>query len=199
MKKILFLLSALIVSIAIQAQTFEEFKKQRADEMAAMKQKQEEFINRMQNEFNDYVKQRDQEFADFLKKQWEQFNVMKGIAPPERPKPSETPEYKPEPAREGQWSKMPVIKPPVNVKKEMQKEIKEKLNKIYPLKNLEIRSLEEEKHHAAKETEMPVKKISKKVKAKKETTEEEQEEEHKKEDVKEEKPSEKQTVLEKTE
>jgi hypothetical protein len=124
MKKILFLLSALIVSIAIQAQTFEEFKKQRADEMAAMKQKQEEFINRMQNEFNDYVKQRDQEFADYLKKQWEQFNVMKGIAPPEKPKPAETPEYKPEPAREGQWLKMPVIKPPVNVKKEMQKEVK---------------------------------------------------------------------------
>jgi len=84
-------------------------------------------------------------------------------------------------------------------KYQMQKEIKEKLNKIYPLKNLEIRILEEEKHHAAKETEMPVKKISKKMMTKKEKTEEELEEDHKKEDVKEETPSEKQTVLEKTE
>ncbi len=69
--------------------------------MAAMKQKQQEFIKRMQNEFNEYVKQRDQEFADYLKKQWEQINLMKGIAPPERPKPVVTPEYQPEPAREG--------------------------------------------------------------------------------------------------
>ncbi len=124
MKKLLILISAIFVCTMIKSQTFEEFKKQRADEMAAMKQKQQEFIDRMQNEFNEYVKQRDQEFADYLKKQWEQFNVMKGIPPPERPKPVVTPEYKPEPPREGKWAKMPVIKPSVNVKKEMQKEIR---------------------------------------------------------------------------
>lgn len=124
MKKLLILLSAIFVCTMIKSQTFEEFKKQRADEMAAMKQKQQEFIDRMQNEFNEYVKQRDQEFADYLKKQWEQFNVMKGIPPPERPKPVVTPEYKPEPPGEGKWAKMPVIKPSVNVKKEIQKEIK---------------------------------------------------------------------------
>jgi hypothetical protein len=124
MKKLIILLSALLIWTLSEAQTFEEFKKQRESEMAAMKQKQQEFMNRMQNEFNEYVKQRDQEYADYLKQRWEQFNVMKGIAPPERPKPDVTPEYKPELQREGQWSRMSAIKPTVNVKNEMQKEIK---------------------------------------------------------------------------
>ena len=124
MKKLLILLSAMLIGGIIKAQTFEEFKKQRADEMAAMKQKQQEFINRMQNEFDEYVKQRDQEFAEYLKKQWEQFSVMKGEPLPVSPKPPVTPEYKPEPSREGQWTKMPVIKPSLNINKEMQKEVK---------------------------------------------------------------------------
>lgn len=122
--RIILLISVLIFFLQLNAQqTLEEFKKQREAEMGAMKQKQQEFINRMQNEFNEYVKQRDQEFADYLKKQWDQINLMKGIAPPERPKPVVTPEYQPEPAREGAWSKMPIIKPSVNVKQEMKKEI----------------------------------------------------------------------------
>ncbi len=124
MKKLFILLSAIIIGGIIQAQTFEEFKKQRADEMAAMKQKQQEFINRMQNEFDEYVKQRDQEFAEYLKKQWEQIRIMKGEPLPLTPKPPATPEYKQEPSREGQWTKMPVIKPSLNIKKEMQKEVK---------------------------------------------------------------------------
>ncbi len=124
MKKILILLLVAIGTTALQAQTFEEFKKQRESEMAAMKQKQQEFIDRMQNEFNEYVKQRDQEFADYLKKQWEQFNVMKGIPPPEKPKPVATPEYKGEPAREGQWSKMTAIKPATNIASDMKREVK---------------------------------------------------------------------------
>lgn len=124
MKKILILLLAIIGASFLRAQTFEEFKKQRESEMAAMKQKQQEFIDRMQNEFNEYVKQRDQEFADYLKKQWEQFDVMKGIPPPEMPKPTVTPEYKEETAREGQWMKMTAIKPATNIAQEIKKEVK---------------------------------------------------------------------------
>jgi ribosomal protein S3AE len=68
-------------------------------------------------------------------------------------------------------------------KYQLQKELKEKLSKIYPLKNLEIRILEEEKNKLIKETEMPVKKAAKKSKSKTEDNNEEEllEEEHKKE------------------
>lgn len=65
------------------------------------------------------------------------------------------------------------------LKYQFQKDIKEKLNKIYPVKSLEIRVLEEEKNPLIKESPMPVKKAVKKVKSKKEKTEDMEEEEPK--------------------
>jgi ribosomal protein S3AE len=59
------------------------------------------------------------------------------------------------------------------LKYQLQKDIKEKLSKIYPVKNIEIRILEEEKDAAARESEMPVKKVFKKVKSKKSEEQEE--------------------------
>ncbi len=66
------------------------------------------------------------------------------------------------------------------IKYQIQKELREKLSKIYPIKNLEIRVLEEEKNKLIKLSEMPVKKVAIKVKAKKEKTEEEMIEEDQK-------------------
>ncbi len=64
------------------------------------------------------------------------------------------------------------------LKYQLQKEVKEKLNKIYPVKNLEIRILEEEKNPNVKETAPPIKKSVRKTKAKKEKPQDE-ETEHK--------------------
>lgn len=68
------------------------------------------------------------------------------------------------------------------LKYHFQKDIKDKLNKIYPVKSLEIRVLEEEKNTLVKESLLPVKKVAKKVKSKKEKSEETEDEEPKKEE-----------------
>lgn len=60
------------------------------------------------------------------------------------------------------------------IKYQLQKELREKLNKLYPLKNLEIRILEEIKNKNTKETEQPKKKEEVKLKKKK-TKEDEKE------------------------
>jgi ribosomal protein S3AE len=58
----------------------------------------------------------------------------------------------------------------------MQKEMKERFSKVYPIKAFEIRVLEEENYHTAKETPLPVKKPTKKAKSKKAEDVEEAEE-----------------------
>lgn len=123
-KMLLILMTSLLAFGQLGGQTFEEYKKQKASEMEAFRQKQKEFMDRMQKEFDDYVKQKDQEYAAYLKKQWDQMNVMKGTPPPEKPKPPVLPEYTPEPAREGQWTRMPAIKPTINIKKEAERQVK---------------------------------------------------------------------------
>jgi ribosomal protein S3AE len=47
------------------------------------------------------------------------------------------------------------------LKYQLQKEFKEKLSKVYPIRSLEIRMLKEEKHHSARETELPAKRVRK--------------------------------------
>lgn len=85
-----------LLSLPHLGQTFEEYKKQQEEEFAAFKQKQQEFINQMQNEFDEYVKQRDQEFADFLAERWDSYQVEKGVTPPNIPKPVVEPKFDPE-------------------------------------------------------------------------------------------------------
>jgi hypothetical protein len=103
----------------INAQTFEEYKKQRQSELDAMKQQQQEFIDRMQNQFDEYVKQKDQEFADYLRDQWEQMQLMNGEPVPELPKPPDIPKYDKarKPADVGK--PVPMIQPePIEVEKD---------------------------------------------------------------------------------
>ena len=122
-RTILFVLTIILGIAQLSAQTFEEFKKQRESELEAFKQKQEEFINRMQNEFDEYVAQRDKEFTDFLKTRWEQFDAFNGVDVPKKPKPDIFPEYKPKPDRQESWSKIPAIKPSVDLQKKTASEI----------------------------------------------------------------------------
>ena len=123
-KKLLLILIALLSATLIYSQTFEEYKKQKESELEVFEKRQQEFIDRMQNEFDEYVKQKDQEFAEYLKTHWEQFEVFKGVDPPERPKPPVIEPYEPEPDREGQFNRTPIIKPKINLKKEITSEIK---------------------------------------------------------------------------
>ncbi len=95
MKKILTLLIVIALAgyIPVAAQTFEDFKKQRKQEMQQMKQDQKASMQLMQKEFDDYVIQRDKEFAEYLKKTWEEHELLKALKPVPKPKPVEEPRY----------------------------------------------------------------------------------------------------------
>lgn len=108
----------------LSGQTFEEYKQQRKSEMDAMKQKQQEFMNERQNEFDEYVKQKDAEFAAFLNKHWEEYNILKGVAPPAIPKPPDIPDFTAEPEREEGWEKIPVLQPTLEMPSAKVDEIK---------------------------------------------------------------------------
>jgi hypothetical protein len=125
MKAKIYILQILIIFpfLGLFSQTFEEFKKQRENELQNFKQKQQEFIDRMQNEFNEYVEQRDKEFTDYLKNYWEQFDVFRGVEPPEKPKPPVIPEYEPKPDREESWNKVAAIKSTLTPEKKVPEEI----------------------------------------------------------------------------
>lgn len=103
------ILLSMVLTINTQAQTFEEFKKQRQQELQDMEQKQKEFLEKMQKEFDNYVEQRDKEYADYLKKEWEQFNLFKERKPIERPKPDVMPKFEPEQVEREPLGKMPTI------------------------------------------------------------------------------------------
>ncbi len=97
------------------SQTFEEYKKQKEQELDAFEQQQKEFINRMKTEFNEYVVQRDKEFADYLKNEWKEFEIFSGIAPPDMPKPEIIPPYEEKPDRVESWNKIDAIVPIIQV------------------------------------------------------------------------------------
>lgn len=95
-----------------QAQTFEEWKKQREKEMQQFKDDREKQLAQLANEFDDFVKKRDQEYAGYLKEQWKKFRVMQGLEVPEEPKPEEPPVYV-KPERIEPPRALPVAKPTV--------------------------------------------------------------------------------------
>ncbi|MBU2652351.1 MAG: hypothetical protein KKA81_15595 [Bacteroidetes bacterium] len=116
------LITFLFMFISIQGQTFEEFKKQRQQELQDMKLKQKEFLEKMQKDFDNYVEQRDKEFADYLKKEWEQFNLFKERKPIERPKPDVMPKFKPEDRADEPVGKMPTINKVLEIKSDPARE-----------------------------------------------------------------------------
>lgn len=97
------------------SQTFEEYKKQKGQELDAFEQQQKEFLDRMKTEFDEYVVQRDKDFADYLKTQWQQYELFAGEKPPEMPKPDIIPPYQEKPEREETWNKIEAIVPTIEV------------------------------------------------------------------------------------
>ena len=77
------------------SQTYEEYKKSQNEQFAKYKRQQNEEKDKLAREFDAYVERADKEFADFLQKEWEEYNAFQGVKVPERPKPVETPKYKP--------------------------------------------------------------------------------------------------------
>ncbi|MCF8364952.1 MAG: hypothetical protein K9H16_04175 [Bacteroidales bacterium] len=105
-----FLIFVAFTISGIKAQTFEDYKKKRQQELQQFKDERAKQLQQLTDEFDKYVEKQDQEFADYLKKRWQEYQVFQGITPPEEPKPDvppvfEVPETPPPP------QPIPVIKP----------------------------------------------------------------------------------------
>ncbi len=111
--KKLFLIVIILNTIAITglyAQTFEEYKKQRQQELQKFKDEREKQIQNLANEFDKYVEKQDREFTEYLKERWREFEVFQGIEAPEEPKPDDAPIFK-ELERPRPPTSIPTIKP----------------------------------------------------------------------------------------
>lgn len=76
------------------AQTdFEEWKRQRQQQMQEFKAEREKQLEQLAATYEEYVKAQDEAFTDYLTERWRQFEVFQGIAPPAEPKPDSIPEY----------------------------------------------------------------------------------------------------------
>jgi hypothetical protein len=116
---IVFLLTAIFFcsSGILKAQTFEEYKKQREQEMQQFKEEREKQMQQLAAEFDKYVEERDKEFTDYLKKRWTQFQVFRGLEIPAEPKPDVAPAYT-EPDRPKPPEALPTIIPEIKIKPE---------------------------------------------------------------------------------
>lgn len=108
-------LSALLILLifgmqSLLAQTFEEYKKQRQQEMQQFKEDREKGLQALADEFSDYVEKQDKAYSDYLKQRWEQYQVFQGLAAPQEPKPEIVPEYE-EPKKPLPVNPIPVRKP----------------------------------------------------------------------------------------
>ena len=111
------LFTAIIFGLSgnVNAQTFEEYKKQRELEMQQFKEEREKQIQQLAEEYDKYVEQRDQEFSDYLKIRWTQFQVFQGLDIPEEPKPDVAPLFT-EPDRPKPPEVLPTIIPELRIK-----------------------------------------------------------------------------------
>jgi hypothetical protein len=82
-------------AIAVQAQTFEEYKKQRQQELDKYRTQQQKAIQKLAEQFDEYIKQQDQEYAEYLKQRWQQYELFRSDAPPAEPKPDVQPRFEP--------------------------------------------------------------------------------------------------------
>ena len=96
-KKIFFFMLFLFMSGTIMSQTYEEWLKQEQANFGKFKLEQEKMLQAMRDDYASYVKHRDREYSDYLRKEWESFRVFSGKKPPEKPKPTALPEFKPVP------------------------------------------------------------------------------------------------------
>ncbi len=90
------LLAAWLAS-PLQAQTFEEYKRQQQEQMQQYEQQRAQQLAELAAQFTEYVKQQDAAYSNYLKQRWEEFQVFRGEAPPQEPKPEEMPVCTPDP------------------------------------------------------------------------------------------------------
>ncbi|PKP27361.1 MAG: hypothetical protein CVU06_02215, partial [Bacteroidetes bacterium HGW-Bacteroidetes-22] len=99
MKKIVSWLPGFLIGILaltcsfVYSQTWEEYRKQEAENFKKFKQDEEAYLAGMRKDFQDYVDKRDKEYADFLKSGWKPYKVKEPEKQPEKPKPVVVPEY----------------------------------------------------------------------------------------------------------
>ena len=101
----------LIGSKPLFAQTFEEYRKQEAENFRKFKQEASAYMDKMRKEFQDYVTKSDKEYSDFLKKEWRAYKIFNGEEIPEKPKPLTIPEFKPKPGQAVSENKLIPAKP----------------------------------------------------------------------------------------
>jgi hypothetical protein len=89
------ILAACFVS-PLQAQTFEEYKRQQQEQMQQYEQQQAQQLAALAAQFTEYVKQQDAAYSNYLKQRWEEFQVFRGETLPQEPKPEEAPVFTPD-------------------------------------------------------------------------------------------------------
>lgn len=95
---------------SVQAQTFEEYKKKRQQELQKYKDEREKQLKQLADEFAKYVEEQDREYTEYLRKRWKEFEMFRGVEPPDDPKPEEAPVYE-EPERPLPVNPIPARKP----------------------------------------------------------------------------------------
>lgn len=95
MKNTITLMLIMLVSGAAFSQTtsFEDYKKQREQELKDFASDRDSVMQQMEKDFSDYVERRNKEYAEYLKKEWERMQVFMGKEPEMGPKPEEMPDY----------------------------------------------------------------------------------------------------------
>lgn len=98
MKKKIVLLVVLTMGLAgyTCGQTYEEYLRQENEAFRKFREQEKEAMARLEKEYTEYVNQRDREYTAYLKQEWERFRVFAGMQPPEKPKPTTLPQYRPQ-------------------------------------------------------------------------------------------------------
>ncbi len=98
LKNVLFftLTALFIVSFSdMQAQTYEEWKKQQEQGLNDYKKKEKENFEKFVKERDEMIKKMDQEFSDYLRQNWENYKLETKPKPIAEPKPVDKPVYTP--------------------------------------------------------------------------------------------------------
>lgn len=81
------------MSLGLQSQTFEQYKKQEKEKFDQFKKEQDEWIKNRKKEFKEYVEKKDKEFKQFLEQNWRNYKPEAPIVKAPSPKPEVIPEY----------------------------------------------------------------------------------------------------------
>ena len=81
------------LSFNVNAQTFDDYKKQQAKGQNELKLKVQNDISKMKEQINQYIAEKDKEFANYLNTQWENYNLFKAKKAEIKPKPDTIPVF----------------------------------------------------------------------------------------------------------